>query len=85
MYKLPLQPEFLSDRNNTIIRSPDLKMLHVYVKYEKNLLLGFRRERCLKMLTDDGRTDGRMTDGQRTHKDIYIYYKLTYEPLAQVS
>ena len=32
----------------------------------------------------DGRTDdGRRTDGRRT-PDAFIYYKLTYEPSAQV-
>ena len=34
------------------------------------------------MLTDDGRTDGRM-DGRTP--DACIYYKLTYETSAQVS
>ena len=44
----------------------------LYVKYGKNGLLGFRGSR-LKILTD-GRT-----------QNAYIYYKLTYEPSAQVS
>ena len=47
----------------------------LYVKYEKNRL----QRRCrLKMLTD-GRTDRRRTT------DTFIYYKLTYEPSAQVT
>ena len=44
-------------------------------------------QRCrLKMLTTEGRTtdEGRRTDKGRTTDD-YLYYKLTYEPLAQVS
>ena len=37
------------------------------------------QRRCrLKMLTDGGTDDGRTTD-------TFIYYKLTYEPSAQVS
>ena len=32
----------------------------------------------------DGRTDGRRTDDGRT-RDTFIYFKLTYEPTAQVS
>ena len=33
------------------------------MKYEFNLAQLFQRKRCLKMLTDDGRTD----DGPRSH------------------
>ena len=54
-------------QNNTIIPSPCLKMLYMWNC--KNQLQG---RCCLKMLMDDGR----MTDA-------CLYYKLTYEPLAQ--
>ena len=46
----------------------------------KESALWLQRRCRLKMLTDDGQT----TDDGRT-KDTCIYYKLTYEPSAQVS
>ena len=45
----------------------------------KELASRFQRRCRLKMLTDNGRTDNGRTP------DACIYYKLTYEPSAQVS
>ena len=39
----------------------------------------FRRRKCLKMWTTTYDEDG------RTDAGAWVYYKLTYEPLAQVS
>ena len=53
----------------------------LYVKYGKNQLHGFRGDivwKCWRTPTDDDDNDGRMTDA-------CPYYKLTYEPSAQVS
>ena len=63
------QSSYPTGTKNTIIRSPDLYML--YVKYEKNWLL------CSEEMLFEN-VDGRTTD-------TFIYYKLTYEPSAQVS
>ena len=41
----------------------------------------FWRRRCLSIVNDDGRR----TDGRRTDAGPWVSYKLTYEPLAQVS
>ena len=42
-------------------------------------------EKKIFEIVDDGRqTDGRTTDG-RTDAGAWVYYKLTYEPSAQVS
>ena len=59
---------------NTTFRSPYLYML--YVKYEKN-----RPPASEEMSFEN--VDRRTTDGRTT--DTFIYYKLTYEPSAQVS
>ena len=39
------------------------------------------RRRCLSIVNDDGRT----TDGRRTDAEPWVSYKLSCEPLAQVS
>ena len=38
-------------------------------------------EKKIFEIVDDGRTD----DGRRTDAGAWVYYKLTYEPSAQVS
>ena len=42
-------------------------------------------EKKIFEIVDDGRTDGRTTDDGRTDAGAWVYYKLTYEPSAQVS
>ena len=41
-------------------------------------------EKKLFEIVDDGQMDGRTDDG-RTDAGAWVYYKVTYEPLAQVS
>ena len=63
------QSSYPNGTKTIIIRSPYLQMQ--YVKYRKNRLHGFRGEVVENV-------DGRTTDA-------CLYYKLTYEPSAQVS
>ena len=60
---------------NKIILSPGLQML--YVKSGKNRLHGFRGDVVWKCW--------RTTDEDERMTDSCLYYKLTYEPSAQVS
>ena len=50
----------------------------LYVKYGENQLHGFRGDVVWKCWWTDDDDDGQMTDA-------YLYYKLTYDPSAQVS